>query len=605
MSDAPTPIRQRSGGLGRTLSLAFLVLALLPALVSGFVLYQRASATLEQSALAQDESLADLRRIDVITWVNQRERTLAALARDADLLAALEPGRTNPAVVSTWLEQHANDDPAFAAILIINAGDGQIWAASETRATRVGQVFPGWKSVRPDGVSPARYEPGLSSDRLTLLFATPIDVPAPDSEGWTIVGESSITDLQRLVSSLSETPGTLRAYLVTPEGDPLIGINGSAPVPVEGEIIRAAASAQDGSGRFAGEQAGQTMIGAYRWLGDSLGLALIVEQNALDAAAPLNSAIGWALLALVPTLAVLGIVVWWLVKRQLAPLQTLSEAALRLSGSNLNASLPQLPDDEIGAVGAAFTRMSNDLRRQFSALEAQATARAKTLSSAEAVLAATAAPQRLDVLLARACNAIQEQFGSDAVLIFVHDDQDRRLHLRAATEPAASRLLARGLAYAIEPATFVGWTAVERSARLAPDVREDNLYTPLPELPDVRAALALPMLLGEDVIGVLLLEARQPGVFTQTDLAVYQIMADHLAVSIANSRQFERSQRTRLVEDVIVALAEQVSQTTDPERVLTIGARVLGSALDARRAIIRLGPAGDSHGRPAPIEEAR
>ena len=63
MSDAPTPARPPTGGLGRTLSLVFLALALVPALVSGFVLYQRASVTLEQSSLRQVEFLADLKRI--------------------------------------------------------------------------------------------------------------------------------------------------------------------------------------------------------------------------------------------------------------------------------------------------------------------------------------------------------------------------------------------------------------------------------------------------------------------------------------------------------------------------------------------------------------
>lgn len=593
MSDAPTPVRQRSGGLGRSLSLTFVALALLPALVGGFVLYERASAALEQVSLRQVESLADLRRIDVINWIDQRSRTLTALARDAELLDALAPDASNSSVATTWLETHVAEDPAFSAILLVRSSDGQIWAASGLRATRVGQTFPGWNSVRASGVSAARYEPGLASDRLTLLFATPVEVPET-TERWTLVGEASVPSLMTLVGSLSETSGALRAYLVTPDGDPLIGINGSAPVPMGGEVVRAASTRSQGSGRFTGEQPGQTYISAYRWLGNDLGLSLVVEQNYLDVVAPLSGAAAWALLALIPALAAIGILAWMLVRRKLAPLQTLSDAAVRMSSGNLTALTLPKNEDEISSVTGAFNRMANDLRRQFGLLEAQSSARARMLSAAEAVLAATAAPQRLDVLLARACNAIQEQFGTDVVLIFLRDDLDQRLHLRAGTETAASRLRMHGLAYACDPTSFVGWAAAEHAARLAPDVTEDNLYEAVPEVGEIRSALALPLTLGEDVIGVLLLEARQTGGFSTQDLTIYQIVSDHLAVSIANSRQFERSQRTRLVEEVVVALAGQVSQTTDPERILSIGARVLGLALDARRAVIRLGSSTDA-----------
>jgi HAMP domain-containing protein len=449
--------------------------------------------------------------------------------------------------------------------------------------------------MREAGASPARYEPGLASDRLTVLFTAPIQVAvaAADDESagpaWMLVGEASIVALKELVAGPADADGDMRAYLLTDEGDPLVGVNGSAPVPLVGELVRAIASHGDGSGRFAGAQPGQVSIGAYRWLSNELGLALIVEQDYQDVVAPLSGAAALAALSLIPALAVIALIGIWLIRKQLAPLHTISETALRLSSGQFNATIPTRGDDEIGAVATAFNRMAGDLRRQFGQLEAQTAARARMLTAAEAVMATSAPPQRLDVLLARVASSLQEQFEVDVVLIFLKDERDGKLHLRAGTEGVASRLRSRALAYAIEPDTIVGWTASEKAARLVPDVLEDNLFAPLPELPDIRSALALPMSMADEIVGVVYLLARQPAAFATVDLAVYQMVATHLAVSIANSRQYERTQRTRMVEDVVVALAEQVSQTTDPERILTIGARVLGLALDARRATIRLG----------------
>jgi len=603
VSEAPNPVRQRRGGLSRTLSLIFVALALLPALAGGVVFYARTSVALEQASLHQVESLADLRRIDVLAWVEQRSRTLAALSNDVDLLGALTPGEPNPAAATTWLDVHANEDPAFAAILIVRSSDGQVWAASRTRATITGETFPGWKSVRPTGVSPARYEPGLASDRLSLLFTAVVQTPdTPDT--WTLVGEASVPNLQTLVSSLSETRATMRAFLVTAEGDPLLGANGSAPVPLGGEAVRAATAGEDGSGRFAGAQSGETSVAAYRWLGEELGLSLIIEQSYLDVVAPLSGAAIWALLALLPALLVLAVAVWGLMTRRLAPLQTIVETAQRFSGGALTASVPPQTDQEIDAVATAFNRLTSDLRRQFSALEGQANARAVQLAAAEAVLAATTAPQRLTVLLAQGCNAIQEHFPVETVLVFLPDEQDGRLHLRAGTETVTSRLRARNLSFAIDATTTVGWAALERAPRLSPDVSEDNLYTPFPELPELRSAIALPMLFGDEVVGVIMIGARQTGAFGSPDLPAYQIVAHHLAIAVANSRQYERSQRTRLVEDVVVALAGEVSQTTDPERILSIGARVLGLALDARKAVIRIGTRTEPQPTDPSAEEA-
>ncbi len=595
MSDAPTPARPATGGLGRTLSLVFLALALVPALVSGFVLYQRASLTLEQSSLRQVEFLADLKRIDVANWIEQRSHSLVVLADDTALVGALKPGAENPAAASTWLQERVADDPALTSLLVVNETDGTIWSASQVRASRIGQTFPGWKSIRSVGVSPARYEPGLASDRLTILFAAPIQLSlaAADDEsggsGWVLIGESSVSTLSDLVAGPSGNGGGMRAYVLTAEGDPLIGTNGSAPAPMVGELVRAIASQGDGSGRFEGGPTGQTSIGAYRWLGDDLGLALIVEQQYFDVVAPLSGAAAWATLALLPALAVIGFIGLWIIRRRLAPLHMISEAALRLASGQWSATVPAITRDEIGLVSSAFNRMAGDLRRQFGQLESQATARSQMLTAAEAVMEAASGPQRLDVLLARTSNAIQEQLDVDAVLVFLRDERDGQLRLRAGTEALASPLRSRALAYALEPNTIVGWVAVEHAPRLMPDVREDHLFASMPEAPDVRSALALPLMQGDDAVGVILLLARRVAAFTTADLPVYQMIAAHLTVSIANSRQYERTQRTRMVEDVVVALAEQVSQTTDPERILSIGARVLGLALDARRATIRLG----------------
>jgi len=602
VSEAPTPARHRTVGLGRLYLIAFLALALIPALFSLLALYQRAGEALEQASLRQVESLAELKRIDLQDWSEQRARALTLLANDTDLVAALAPETADTQRVSTWLQEQVSNDPEFDSFMVVRASDGGVWATSQARSVLLGKVFPGWAGVRHQGISPARYEPALDSDALTILFATPI-VNTSTGGDWLLIGEAAITRLQTLIASQARASNSLRAFVITAEGDPLIGVNGAAPEPLTGEVIRAAVSAPDGSGRYAGNDTGQTLIAAHRWLGDELGLALIVAQDNVDAVAPLSGAVVGSLAVLFPTWLAAAVVAWWLIRRRLAPLPRLADAARRLAANDLSITLEPTTQDEIGDVTRAFNEMAEEIQRRHSALQTQIDAHGQWMGAAREVRSAIDMPQRTDILLARAINAIQEQFEVDIALVFLREGEAGDLRLRAGTETMASRLMLRGLAFAVEPTSVVGWVAVERTARFTADVREDDLYAPTEELAELRAAITLPLITADEVIGAILLGARRPSAFSERQVPTFQVVADFLAAAIVASRQYERSQRTRLVEDVVVALAGQVSQTTDPERILTIGARVLGSALDARRATIRMGAPDDIAAQPRRGEE--
>jgi signal transduction histidine kinase/putative methionine-R-sulfoxide reductase with GAF domain len=109
---------------------------------------------------------------------------------------------------------------------------------------------------------------------------------------------------------------------------------------------------------------------------------------------------------------------------------------------------------------------------------------------------------------------------------------------------------------------------------LVNDVRADPRYIPVPGGESLRAELAIPLVVGGRVIGLLNVESEQP--FSMDDAADIEIVAGQLAVAVENARLFagtraalddvlllyETSQRISLaatVDDVVQAYLEQVA----------------------------------------------
>jgi sigma-B regulation protein RsbU (phosphoserine phosphatase) len=87
----------------------------------------------------------------------------------------------------------------------------------------------------------------------------------------------------------------------------------------------------------------------------------------------------------------------------------------------------------------------------------------------------------------------------------------------------------------------VGMAAQQRRPIVVPDVDENPHYIRVN--PETRAVLAVPLIVKNDVIGVLNLESPQPDYFTADHAQALSILAAHLAVAIENARLYERVSR--------------------------------------------------------------
>ena len=93
------------------------------------------------------------------------------------------------------------------------------------------------------------------------------------------------------------------------------------------------------------------------------------------------------------------------------------------------------------------------------------------------------------------------------------------------------------------------WQRAARSKAgvIVNDVTADPNFLPHPLLPETKAELAVPMLAGEDVVGVLDVQASGMRRFDQDDVDVLTTLASQAAVALQNAEQYAVIQQANAI----------------------------------------------------------
>ena len=157
-----------------------------------------------------------------------------------------------------------------------------------------------------------------------------------------------------------------------------------------------------------------------------------------------------------------------------------------------------------------------------------------------------ASETELDQLLQRAADAIHELLGFASVdipLIEPPDLQTLVIRIRGGEYKQRIHQVDR-LPISVG---IMGAAARTRRTQLVNDVTADPRYVTPPGVQGARAELAVPMLYGEELLGVVNVEGDRP--FDELDRMSLGVVAEHLAVAIHNARLNEQSQRLAVLEE--------------------------------------------------------
>jgi GAF domain-containing protein len=186
--------------------------------------------------------------------------------------------------------------------------------------------------------------------------------------------------------------------------------------------------------------------------------------------------------------------------------------------------------------------------------------------------------REVEYLLPQVATTMRERFDYNHVSILLYDPEDDDLVVQAQANrhPGPSDL---GLRIAVG-AHVVGRAAATRQPVLINDISRESQFLRTAAVADSRAALAVPIVLSNRLIGVVNVESHRIGAFDADDVSTLQTLADGLAVGIENARLFEAERRRQQELTSILDVTTAATSSLLLDEVLGIVARGLSDAVD-------------------------
>lgn len=178
-------------------------------------------------------------------------------------------------------------------------------------------------------------------------------------------------------------------------------------------------------------------------------------------------------------------------------------------------------------------------------LELRVTEQARDLDRAVVVGHSVSQARNPDEMMAEAIELIRSSFDFYYIQVFLVDASGRYLDFQAGTGSAGVTMRAQRHRIPLGLNSIVGTAAIQRRTFVVADATSSHLFQPNPLLPDTRAEMAMPLLIGNEVTGILDIQSNRSGQLTTESLPALEAVAGQLAIAIENARLVVESTEAR------------------------------------------------------------
>lgn len=156
----------------------------------------------------------------------------------------------------------------------------------------------------------------------------------------------------------------------------------------------------------------------------------------------------------------------------------------------------------------------------------------------------------LDELLPFVVNLLYESFTPYRVNIGLIDDKGEEITLLASAGTFEGKApIGETFKVGGDGKGICAWVAANGQPYMSNDVDQDPLYLPLGNFSETRSELAVPISMGDQILGILDVESKIQHAFTETDKRTIQNIGHQLAIAIENSRLLDDTRDVAVLEE--------------------------------------------------------
>jgi GAF domain-containing protein/HAMP domain-containing protein len=226
------------------------------------------------------------------------------------------------------------------------------------------------------------------------------------------------------------------------------------------------------------------------------------------------------------------------------PITNLIEVLQKIERGDLTQRVPVFATDELATVAVQLNRMVARFEELQSSLEDQVAKRTKQLAATNEVGRVASSILDPDELLSKIVNLVTEQFSYYYAAIYLLDTSEKWAELREATGQAGNVLKQNRHRLEVAGRSMVAACIRERAPRIVQNTAEEKQHVDNPLLPYTRSEIALPLMVGNRVIGALDVQSTKPADFGVDAIETMQNMAVQVAIALENARLFQGAQQS-------------------------------------------------------------
>jgi putative methionine-R-sulfoxide reductase with GAF domain len=235
-----------------------------------------------------------------------------------------------------------------------------------------------------------------------------------------------------------------------------------------------------------------------------------------------------------------------IITRQSTPPGLAVNAFMVTAGYLLIGFMLRLAIERIHFAVSQLQSGNRELQQLSNSLEQRVAERTRALTTVSEISTAASTILDTDQLLQQVVDLAKERFNLYHAHIYLLDDSGDALVLSSGAGDIGRQMVAEGHSIPLDrEQSLVARAAREKKGVTVNDVTTAPDFLPNPLLPDTHSELAVPMMVGEQVIGVFDVQSEVIGRFTDADIAVQTTLASQAASAIQNSRSFNEIQRSQ------------------------------------------------------------